>query len=119
MTGKVRTVTVYDTFRQETPLRRRGRGEQVTVVLRGAATDGARHYVLHAYSRRIDDMHLTPLDVFFPGRDQPVRAYVGLSTRARLTRLTATAGGDLLIIDDYNEALLRLDAADIRALEGM
>ncbi|HMB93435.1 MAG TPA: hypothetical protein VKP65_21465 [Rhodothermales bacterium] len=89
------------------------------MMLHRPTTDGTRNYFLHAYTRRVGGFHLTPLDVWEVGRTEPVRLYVALGEdrveRTRLTMMASTLSGDLLIIDDYNETLLRLDAADLSA----
>jgi len=112
-------LAVYDDFREWKPLAFNAKGVATRMMLHRPTTDGTRNYFLHAYTRRVGGFHLTPLDVWEVGRTEPVRLYVALGEdrveRTRLTMMASTLSGDLLIIDDYNETLLRLDAADLSA----
>jgi len=113
-------VAVFDDFRQRSRL---SAGPNVH-VLRRPAIDGKRAYFLHAFRRPVGDHLLTPLDVWPHGHSDPVRIYVGVPMkrfeRTRLTLMTSTPDGDLLIIDEMNGTLLRFSstAVDAAVLEG-
>lgn len=115
-------LAVYGEFRTRRESVLQGRGIVRTVVLQGAATDGERDYVVHAFQKRVADDYLTALDVFGSDLQQPERVYVALPAnefaRPRLTLMTTTLTKDLLILDEGNEVLLRFSNQAINGALG-
>jgi hypothetical protein len=104
-------LVVYDDFRPERPPLRQARGVQHTVVLWRPAIANGDAFFLHAYTKLVDGLFLTPLDVWKRADGTLTRRYIALPEehgRPRLRHMVATLSGDLLIVDDANELIIRI-----------